>query len=46
MCISPKLGDLAWKESTEEAKGLLLGEGMVNSREIESTFTTLEKAQN
>ncbi|KAJ1105708.1 hypothetical protein NDU88_003113 [Pleurodeles waltl] len=45
MKISPNLGDMAGRESSKEAKGLLFGEGLVKSvgKNVE-TFTALDKA--
>ncbi|KAJ1208000.1 hypothetical protein NDU88_003390 [Pleurodeles waltl] len=45
MCINPKLSDLASKESSEEACGLLFGDGMVKPlTKYVRTFTSLDKA--
>ncbi|KAJ1127084.1 hypothetical protein NDU88_005490 [Pleurodeles waltl] len=45
MCISPKLSELANKESPEEACGLLFGEGMIKSlTKYVRTFPGLDKA--
>ncbi|KAJ1109933.1 hypothetical protein NDU88_007290 [Pleurodeles waltl] len=43
--LSPKLGELAGKETSEETKGLLFGEGMIKALgKYVQTFTALNKA--